>query len=347
MQKLSQLKAAVLVKNGAPNIAFEIREMPDPSYGPDEVRINVQAFGLNYADVMARLGLYQDCPPLPTIVGYEVVGIIDEVGEAVKGLEKGQRVLGFTRFGAYATKAVTKSTGVVLLPDHIDNPTATALATQYSTAYYAAEEMVRLHKGDHVLIHAAAGGVGTALIQLAKHHQCIIYGTASAPKKLAYLKEQGVHYPINYKESDWVDVIQKIAPDGKVDVIFDSIGGDYVKQGMSLLHSGGRMVCYGASSMTSRKKNPLKTAWKALQFGLYHPVQFMMSSKALVGVNMLRIADFKPQILQRCLTEVVDLTNKGILKPTIGGIFPIDQLAEAHDQLERRKTIGKIVVIWV
>ncbi len=338
--------AAVLVKNGLPHEAFKLQERPDPKPQANEVCVKTEGFGLNFADVMARLGNYKDCPPLPTIIGYEAVGRVESFGEGVTHVKEGQRVLAFTRFGAYASKVITQASAVVPISEEITLGAATALATQYCTAYYAAEMITNIYKGEHILIHAAAGGVGTALVQLAKRKGCIVYGTAGSPEKLGYLKKLGVDHPINYRQQDFDTVIKKIAPEGKVNAIFDSIGGSYVKRGIALLNAGGRMICYGAASMASRKKNIFKMAKTGFEFGFYHPAQFMMSSKALIGVNMLRIADHQPHILQQCLQDVVALAEQKILVPTVGKVFHIDELAEAHDYLELRKSIGKVAVKW-
>lgn len=340
------MQAYFLVKNGKSSEAFELREVPTPSPGPDEVLVSSEAFGLNFADVMARLGLYQDCPPLPTVIGYENVGRIVEVGSNVKHLQTGQRVVAFTRFNGYADHVISPATGVAVIPEHMDAGVATALATQYGTAYYAAEDCVRIHEGDNVLIHAAAGGVGTALVQLAKNRGATIFGTAGSNEKLDYLRNQGVHHPINYRTSDFEREIKKLGYDKKLDLVFDPVGGSSVKKGINLLNSGGRMVCYGASSMTDAKGNIFKTLGVATGFGIWSPIVLMMRSISLIGINMLRIADNKPEALERSLKGVVKMTEEGILNPTVGGEFKHEQLAEAHDFLASRKSIGKVVVKW-
>lgn len=340
------MKAAVLVTNGDPHRAFRLQEMPDPAVSDTQVLISVESFGLNFADVMARLGQYQDCPPLPAIIGYEVVGRVLSWGKGVSGFTKGQRVAAFTRFGAYATQVATQAAAVVPIAEDMPVGDALALCTQYCTAYFAAEYITRLHEGEHVLVQSAAGGVGTALVQLAKMRGCIVYGTAGSDDKIAYLQEQGVDVPINYRNEDFAKVIAQKAPNGKIDVIFDAVGGSAVRKGIALLNAGGRMVCYGASSMSDRKKNIFKTAKSALEFGIYHPAQFMMSSRSLLGVNMLRVADDKPHILQKCLQEVVKLASEGKVKPTVDTMFNIEQLPEAHEKLEFRNSIGKIGVTW-
>ena len=342
------MKAAVLIKNANPEQAFDLREMPNPVPKANEVLVAVQAFGLNFADVVAMRGQYQDCPPLPTVIGYEVVGTVEQLGEGVTHVALGDRVVAFTRFGAYATKVVARSEGVVKIPDSntMSNGVAAALATQYCTAYYAACVAINLQKHDHVLIHAAAGGVGTALVQLALAAGCTVYGTVGSEEKISLITKQGVHHAINYNKRDFVSAIKELAPNGKVDVIFDAVGGASVRKGMGLLASGGRMVCYGAASMSQKSKNIFKTIKSAAGFGIYHPAQFMMRSISLIGVNMLRIADNRPQILQHCLQQVTQLAANGVLKPIVGGVFPIKELPDAINKLENRQTVGKIVVEW-
>lgn len=168
------MKAVYLVKTGDPETAFEIREIPKPQPAPDQVRIKVEAFGLNFADVMARLGLYRGAPPLPAVLGYDIVGRIEECGEAVQDLKAGDRVTALTRFGGYAEYAVTESSAAAKISEDMPAGVAAALSTQYCTAYYLAYEMANLQQNDRVLTHAAAGVVGTALVQMALYKQCML-----------------------------------------------------------------------------------------------------------------------------------------------------------------------------
>ena len=297
------MEAIYIVKNGKPEIAFEKREidLPEPQTG--EVSVEVEAFGLNFADVLARLGLYSECPPLPTVVGYEAVGKITKITEGVEHVKIGDRVVAFTIFGGYSTHLNTDARAVVKIADDYDTGKALALAVQYCTAYYASNIVTNVLEGDKVLIQAAAGGVGTALIQLCKLKGCKIYGTAGSDKKLEYLREQGVDYPINYREKDFSHEI-----DEKLDVVFDSIGGKTLKKGMKLLSFGGRMVSFGASSQLE-VNNFFQKVKFGLSFGLYHPVGFIMNSRTLAGVNMLKIGVHKPEVLQHCMQNVVKLAE--------------------------------------
>ncbi len=338
------MRAVVLIKKGSAINAFEIREVAKPTVKQGEVLIKVAAFGLNFADVMARRGMYKEAPPLPAILGYDVAGTIEEIGEDVTNLKKGDRVTAMTRFGGYAEYAVTKSNAVAVIPDELDAATATALTTQYCTALYAASEMVNLHKGDKVLIQSGAGGVGTALIQYAKHLQCEIFATAGSEVKLNYLRDLGVHHPINYNTQDFEKEIKKIRKQKGIDVIFDAVGGKSVKKGIRLLSPGGRLVCYGASAISNRNIfGKIKTI---LDFGFYHPAMLMMPSKSIIGINMLQIADHHPKVIERCLTKVMKLYAIGVFVPTIAKVYLATAIDEAHNYLENRSNIGKVVMQW-
>ncbi len=334
------MEAIYLIKNGKSELAFEKRkiELPDPKNG--EVSIEVEAFGLNFADVTARLGLYRECPPLPAVIGYEVVGKVIKITEGVDHVKVGDRVVAFTIFGGYATHVNTNAKAVVKIKDDYDTGKALALAVQYCTAYYASHIATNVLEGDKVLVQAAAGGVGTALVQLCKSKGCKIYGTAGSDRKIKYLQDQGVDHPINYNEKDFSTEITE-----KMDVVFDSIGGQTFKKGLKLLDFGGRMVAFGAASQLEAGNFFQKVKF-GLSFGFYHPVAFIMGSKTLAGVNMLKIGQYKPEILQHCMQSVVKLADEGKIKPHVGAMYSIDQLNEAHTALETRQTIGKVGVYW-
>ena len=204
------MKAAVLVKTGNPQTAFELREVPEPQLKANQVLIKVEVSGLNFADVMARNGLYREAPPLPSIIGYDVVGRVEAQGADVPDGLVGKRVTALSRFGGYAEFVATDYRGLAVIPEEMDAAEAVALATQYCTAYYAGYEMVNLHPGDHVLVHAAAGGVGTALTQLCKLKGCVVIGTSGSKDKFDYLKRNGVDHIINYREQDYSVEIEKL-----------------------------------------------------------------------------------------------------------------------------------------
>jgi len=339
------VKAIYLVRFGKPEDAFEIRDVAMPEPSDSQVRVKVEAFGLNYADVTARQGRYRDCPPLPCVLGYDAVGVVDAISKNVTNVKVGDRVTLFTLFNGYAEYIVADYRAATKIPENFLLPFAAALATQYCTAYYASCECVNVHEGDVALVHAAAGGVGTALIQMLLYKGAVIIGTCGSQEKVEHLRKSGVQYPINYNTSDYREEIKKILGDRKLDLVFDSLGGKYVSDGIKLLATGGKLVMFGGADVTS-EKNFFKRWRKIFQFGFYHPGMFMMASKSLIGISMLKIGKEKPEIISRVLREVVALGGKNVLTPSGGQEFPVSQLAEAHYALEQRRTLGKVVVKW-
>jgi len=338
------MKAAVLTKFGEIDNAFEIKEVPNPILKDGQVLIKTEGFGLNYADIMAIQGNYKECPPLPTIIGYDVVGTIIETKGSCDKLKVGDRVSAMTRFGGYAELAISESVACAVISNDLEIGKAMALTTQYSTAYYCFNEVQNLYKGDKVLIHAAAGGVGTALVQMAVDRGCEIFGTCGSDEKMDYLKSIGVHHPINYRTDDFYDVINKIKKEHSLDAIFDAVGGASVKKGFDLLGAGGRIIVFGAASITG--KNIIGKLKTVFGFGWYHPLKFIMSSKSIIGVNMLHIGDHKPQILKKCLNNVVKQVDNKTLNPKVAKVFKIDELNTALHYLKDRKSTGKISVVW-
>lgn len=264
----------------------------------------------------------------------------------MQGLTVGQRVAAFTRFGGYATRVVAPEAGVVPIPEDMEPGVALALTVQYCTAYHVAEHVTTMFEGDHVLVQAAAGGVGTALVQLAKRRGCIVYGTAGSAEKLKYLRELGVDHPINYREENFYEKIKAMRGKQGIDKVFDSLGGKAFKQGYKLLGPGGTIVGFGNASRSNSMRNVFGDLKTLFGFGFYSAAFVLVDSKAVVGVNMLRIADHKPAVLKQCLEAVVALAAAGEVKPTIGAEFSHDKLGDAHEYVATRKSIGKVFVKW-
>lgn len=343
---MSKMRAAVLIRTGAADKAFEIREIEKPTIKDLEILIKVEGFGLNFADVMARNGLYQDAPPIPSILGYDVVGEVVEVATKEAEHLLGKRVVAMTRFGGYAEYAKTDYRACAVISSDLSITKAAAIATQYCTAYYAAYECTNVFEGDYVLIHAAAGGVGTALTQLCKHKGCTVFGTTGSDSKFDYLKQNGVDFPINYRKNDYEKEVIKQGGGRLLDVAFNSVGGTTFKKDFKLLEKGGKSIIYGAAERSGKKGGAIATLGLAWNFGVLSPIQLLMQSKGVIGINMLRIADYKPLVIKRCLEQVVKMTEENILSPSEGGTFSIDKIGEAHAYLESRKSTGKIAVTW-
>jgi NADPH:quinone reductase-like Zn-dependent oxidoreductase len=340
------MKAIYLKQKGAASKAFEMRETQIPQMKePEDVLIKVEAFGLNYADVMARHGQYREAPPMPCIIGYEVVGTVEKVQSKANEHLIGKRVVGFTRFGGYAEYAISKDYGLTEI-DSLDAGIALCIATQYVTAYYMAYVATNLFAGDKVLIHAGAGGVGTALIQLCKLKGCTIFATAGSDKKIEYVKNQGADHGINYKAEDYVDSITNVIHDNRIDVTFNPIAGSTFKKDFSLVGSGGRVILFGGSELSGKRWGVLSGLNFVRKMGFRLAIGLMMRSKSIIGVNMLKIGDNKPSVLHHCLVEVTKLIQEGVLSPHVGATYHATELAEAHTLLESRQSIGKVIVKW-
>lgn len=335
----------VLIKNGAANVAFERREITINGPEANEVVIESEAFGLNYADVMARRGLYREAPPMPCVIGYELVGKVVTVGRDVSQDLLGKRVVAFCRFGGYAKHVVTTANAVVEIQD-TPAEEAMALCTQAVTAYYMAEYLTPIHKGENVLIHAAAGGVGTMLVQLAKRKGAVVFAKIGDESKRDLLEKLGADHIINYKKTDYNTQIEDLLQGDRLDVSFNPVAGSTFKKDLSLLGSGGRIILFGASELSSGKWGFFSQLNFVRKMGLILPIGLMMRSKNVLGVNMLKVADNRPLVLSECLNEVVKLFKQGELKPQVGGVFIVSQIAEAHEALESGKTTGKLTVKW-
>ncbi|MEO6131163.1 MAG: zinc-binding dehydrogenase, partial [Saprospiraceae bacterium] len=287
---------------------------------------------------------YRECPPLPCIIGYDVEGTVDEVAPGITAFRKGDRVFALTRFGGYAQYACTGIEAVGHLHMDAKIGEGCALATQSVTAYHAAIHSQTLMKGEKVLIHAAAGGLGTSLIQMALWKGCVVIGVAGGKEKTEYLKSLGVQHIVDHQQVSYLDYVRDHL-EGSVDVVFDNLGGKSVKEAKSILSRGGRIITLGAASI-SGKKSKLAIAKLALGFGFFSPIGYLTKSQSLIGVNMLKIADNRPDIIAHEFRQVQKLYEEGVLKPHVGKVFEYTQLAEAHAMMEDRHSIGKIVVRW-
>jgi NADPH:quinone reductase-like Zn-dependent oxidoreductase len=344
MEKVNS-EAIYLIRKGEAKKAFEQRSFQIHSPEEGEVMIEVEAFGLNFADVMARKGLYREAPPMPCVVGYEVVGKIMMTGKGVSEELLGKRVVAFCRFGGYARHVLTPAHAVAEI-NTAPAEDAMALCTQAVTAYYMANYLTPVRKGERVLIHAAAGGVGTILIQLVKLQGGIVYAKVGDRSKEDLVRSLGADFVLNYNTSDYKLQLQKLLNQDRLDVSFNPSGGSTFKKDMALIGSGGRLILFGGAELTSGKWGILSQLNFIRKMGTIIPVGLMMRSKNILGVNMLKIADHKPEVLTTCMREVVELYRSGKLIPQKGPSFKADEIASAHTALESGKSTGKITVFW-
>lgn len=339
-------EALVLQKNKKGAQAFLRQEWSLPELQSTQVLIESEAFGLNYADVMASNGLYREAPPRPCVIGYEVVGKIVQVGSDLSEDLIGQRVLAFCRFGGYSKHVITEEYAFTLIDETADAGFMLALCTQGVTAYYMAHYLSPIRQGERVLIHAAAGGVGSLLIQMAKNAGAIVYAKIGSSKKADFVKKLGADQVIDYSKGDYYQQVNQLLGKERLDISYNPVAGDSFKKDFQLLGSGGRLFLFGGSQLSSGKWGLLSALNFLRKMGRPLPIGYMMRSKSVLGVNMLKIADFKPNVLRSCLVNVVRLTEEGKLHPQVGGTFKVDEFTEAFNLLADGKSTGKVVVKW-
>jgi NADPH:quinone reductase-like Zn-dependent oxidoreductase len=331
------MRAVVITKHGGPE-ALQVQERPDPQLGSGEVRIEVAACGINFADVMARIGVYPDAPKPPCIVGYEVAGTVVELGEGVQGLEHGQRVLASTVFGGYASVVSVSERDCVVLPERLSFEQGAAIPVNYATAWAALVGYGSLQPGERVLVHSAGGGVGIAAVQIARRFGASeIYGTAS-PAKHERVRELGYDHVLDYKDVSTKGGLPQF------DVILDAIGGHSLRTSYNLLRPGGRLVGFGASAVVSGAKRNLPTALRTLaRMPRFSLVKQMSESKAVIGLNMLTLLKDRGTI-EPWLEPLRDLLDDGTIEPVIAGSFSFEEAGAAQDMLTQRRNIGKVVL---
>ena len=267
------------------------------------------------------------------------------MGKDVSSDLLGKRVLAFCRFGGYAKQVVTQVSAVVPIDD-IPAEQAMVLCTQAVTAYYMAVYLTPIQAGEKVLIHAAAGGVGTLLVQLAKLRGAEVFAKIGDDSKAEVVRSLGADHVINYKKGNYAEEVKRLLKGDRLDASFNPAAGSTFKKDFELIGSGGRVVLFGASEMSSGKYGIFSKLNFLRKMGLVLPIGLMMRSKNVLGVNMLKIADNRPMVLTHCLKEVVALYQDGKLIPQVGGIYSIDEVAKAHEALENGKTTGKLTVKW-
>jgi NADPH:quinone reductase-like Zn-dependent oxidoreductase len=341
------MKRVWISRIGPPEV-LQVREEPDPEPKRGEVRIRVEAAGINFADLMARMGLYPDAPKIPCVVGYEVSGVVDRIGEGVSGFAEGQRVFGMPRFGGYTDTIALPVAQVIPMPDAMTFDEGAALPVVYLTAYHMMLFTGNLRPGSRVLIHSAAGGVGLAAIQLAKTRDCVIFGTASKSKH-GFLREQGVKYPID-SAGDYVAAVREglaaeQAGDKGLDLVLDPVGGRSWTEGYALLGAAGRLCAFGLSAAGSGKKRSLLDALGAvIRVKRWSPMTLMDDNKTLSGINMGHLFD-RIDLLRPQFEALLDLYRDGKIKPHVDRKFPFAEAAAAHHYIHDRKATGKVLLV--
>ncbi len=332
------MRAVVITKHGPPEV-LQVQERPAPERPlGDQVLVEVKAAGINFADTMARMGLYQDAPKPPCVVGYEVAGTVTAVGPGVEGISPGDRVMAGTRFGGYAEHVLARASDVIPLPDRLSFEQGAAVPVNYATAWAGLVRYGSLQPGERVLLHAAAGGVGISATQIAKRHGAEVWGTSS-PGKHDAIRELGVDHPLDYTRKGWERGLPPF------DVIMDAIGGKSFRTSYELLRPGGRLVCFGASAVTSGEKRSVATALRTVvRMPRFSLIKQMSSSKAVIGLNMLRLWDDKGT-LDSWIEPLRELMDDGTIEPVVAEAFPFERAPDAHRMIAERRNVGKVVLV--
>jgi NADPH2:quinone reductase len=302
---------------------LELVELPDPEPQPGQVRIKVKAAGLNYADVIQREGGYPGGPKPPYISGFEAAGVVDAVGDGAS-LPIGARVTAITGTGAHAERVCAYAMACVPFPESMSFEEAAAFPVQYLTAYHALITLGRAVAGETVLINAAAGGVGTAAIQIAKVLGLHVVGTASSEEKRQRIKELGADEAFAYEEFDR-ELIGERAPR----LILESVGGDVFRRSLAILPSFGRLVVYGAAS---KQPQPIDTS------------KLLFRSQSVLGLHLSAIFE-RPALMAESLKQLLGWIGEGKLKIQVGHVLPLAEVREAHELMSNRQSYGKIVLV--
>lgn len=330
-----------VTKNGPPEV-LQVREGPDPEAHTGEVRIRVRAAGINFGDLMARMGIAPHAPKPPCVIGYEVSGVLDQLGDGVPGFAVGDRVLAITRFGGYSDALTLPAAQVLKMPAGMFFEVAAALPVAYLTAHHIMVFTGTMRPGATVLVHSAAGGVGLAAAELARARGCVVIGTAS-PSKHDFLLTRGVKYPIAHE--NYVAAVRRIVGERGVDLVLDPVGGRAWKESYALLSEAGRLVCFGASTAVVGKKRSFPALARFfMNMMWWNPVSLIRNNKTVSGVNMALLFH-RLDLLRPQLESLIAMYEGGEIKPHVDRSFSFAEAPSAHHYLHDRKATGKVLLI--
>jgi len=337
------MREVVIPRIGGPEV-LELRERPDPTPGPGQVRVRVRASGVNFADVMARLGLYPDAPPLPAVVGYEIAGVVDALGEGVTRFAEGARVLGLCRFGGYADVVALPQEQVFAIPEGLSFEQAAAVPVNYLTAWLMLVELGNLRPRHTVLVHSIAGGVGQAAVQICRWRGAKVIGTASASKH-ERLREGGVAACLDQATGDLAAFVREHTGGRGVDLALDAAGGRSFRRSYEALAPTGRLFLFGISSFAPGQRRSLLAALRGVvgmpRFGA---IELMNDNRGVLGVNLGHLWD-EMALLGDAMTEILDHCAAGRFAPVVDSTVPMAEAARAHARLQSRGSFGKVLLV--
>lgn len=343
-------------RTGGPEV-LTLREAPDPVPGAGEVRIRVEAIGVNFSDVLTRLGLYPDAPPLPAVIGYEVAGVIDDIGpdlatvvRAEKPFEVGDSVLALTKFGGYSDVVCVPVEQVVCRPVGMDARVGAAFPLAYATAYALLIEAGRIRTGDRVLVHGAGGGVGLAALDICQRSGVETFGTAST-KKHGFLRERGLSHPIDPRDASVVAEIRRLTNGAGVNLVLDPVGGRSWSDSLAVLAPFGKVVAYGFSALAteispSRVRSAVSVAGAMAQVPWlkFNPISLMNANRGVCGVNLGHLWDHVA-MFHSWLDTLLTWYSDGQIHPHVDREFALSDAASAHRYVQERRNLGKVLLI--
>lgn len=309
-----------------------IDDIPVPEPGDKQVLVKVQSAALNFPDILLIAGKYQFKPPLPFTPGLEVAGPIERLGSAVEGLRVGQRVLAQMPMGGFAEYAVAETAAVQAIPDSMTDDEAASFALVYQTSYFGLAYRAALRKGETVLVHSAAGGVGLSAVQIARALGAgKIIGTAGSDDKLQAIRDSGADIALNYQTADFVDVVKRETGGRGADIIYDPVGGELGERSTKCIAFEGRLLIIG---FTSGK------------FPVFAANHILIKNYSVVGLHWGAYRQHNPEMINQVWKELFELYEASKLKPVIGARYQMERAADAMKHLASRKAVGKIVLHW-
>ncbi|MEW5929784.1 MAG: zinc-binding dehydrogenase [Gemmatimonadota bacterium] len=336
------MRAIVLDQHGGPEV-LRVGTIPEPAPGAGEVRVRVEAIGVNFAEVLSRRGLYGWAPALPYTPGMEATGTIDALGPGVEGRAAGERVIVGAQHGTYAEKVVVpERQALPAIPGYSVEENA-AVAVNYLTAWVSLVEMARLRPTDRVLVTAAAGGVGTAAVQIASRFGCATVGLAGSDAKLDTIRALGAGAAVNYRRAGWEERLREAASPGRFDVVLEVVGGEVFRAVWPVLAPFGRVVVAGFAGLALQRWNPLSwlRTWRDLPKADVRTLA--PASHGFMATHVGYLLDDPPR-LARVWGELRAFVAAHGIRPVVGAAFPFEEMAGAHRLMESRRSVGKIVV---
>ncbi len=331
-----------ITKAGPPEV-LQVREAADPTAAAGEIAIDVAAAGINFADISARVGLYPDAPPLPTVVGYEISGTVTGVGAGVTGFAPGDRVAGLTRFGGYTDRITIPAAQAVDISD-LSFEVAAAVPVTFLTAWIMLVRLGNVRPGERVLVHAAAGGVGQAALDICRWRGAEVFGTAS-PGKHERLRERGVAHCIDYRSQDFESEVMRLTHGEGVDIVLDAVGGESYTKSYRLLRPLGRLFCFGGSSFVSGERRNLAVVLRQLwRMPSFKAMDLLDKNRGVFGVNLGHLWD-RIDLLGPDLKAIFDLVREGTFEPQVDRSFSFDYAPAAHAYIQARKNFGKVLLV--